>query len=505
MTHSPQQALRSSDILPELLKESNRLHWRNRLFMSLLATSALVGTFAPHFLPSFSKESKLSLLASGIASTSAFFAMSQLNDRKNKVHNALYKANNEAIKHTLSRLIVEQKIIGTIDGKRQIAAFVDSLPAHERPRWVAEYDLHNLLTPQYAPEDEYEALNAKPDVAVLGSQSSLGEMKKSMAVDWDFSWLDEEFVTSSKIVVGDMGSGKSSYLALEAKLFLEHNEDGELRISDTHYDEEESKWLLGVPPEVLKDKYLVDTVEATMDIFEYMYAELNRRIENKDRKGHPIKFICDEYIAFMESLNPAQVTRLTKILTLFGYQSRKYNMYITLGLHSLKQKMNGIDSSILNNFYQLFLGDSLSDITVKTGANFDIKKICEELEILRRAVPKNEGFPVTAKRRNSPPQTCLLPFIGEEDYKVNYIAAPKDSPKSPTENPKGDRNTSPEALNMPRPSNKIPDYYQEMKVWIASLSSFPSDGSLWEKWQELTGQRLHTAGLKALKDFLSKP
>ncbi|MFM6349006.1 MAG: hypothetical protein ACKPFK_28280, partial [Dolichospermum sp.] len=177
---------------------------------------------------------------------------------------------------------------------------------------------------------------------------------------------------------------------------LTHYPDGELRIGDKHFDENESQWLPGVPTNILLNQFVAKKPEQILKMFRRAKQLLDYRIEGGIKQKHseckPFKLICDEFEGFVMGLTDAEKAEVMNIIAQTQDEGRKYLINITLGMHSLKEKRIGIDSSVLFQMDVLCLGSALADPNTKFPTYFDSKSLLKRQIELQRTLKKSQGF-----------------------------------------------------------------------------------------------------------------
>lgn len=442
------------------------------------AAGAIVGIGAPMLLaPHLPRLAKLSSLLLGVTSSLSLTYSIAARQKNEKILNSLDAAQSAYLKQSLAAEVAKETTWAKIDAQRQLAAKISRLPIHEQGRWIAQYQLQGII-PQLEPLPER---GSSPATGFsIGSQSSLSDMGGGVEVD--YSWLDSSWLGSSKAVFGSRGSGKSTYLSYETLSFLQENPEGELRIGDLHYDEDESQWLPGVPPSVLLDRYLARKPEDILKCFRYCDRVLKERVEQGKKSEHPIYFVCDEFVGFMNRLSKEERDEVAKIIENNSFEARKYKVSIVLGLHSLKKGICNIDSSaLLSGMNVLCLGSSLSDPATKFPADFDIKQLLLEQQQFQAVLP--EGYACVMRKLGDAPQVVAIPHIDMSGVSVSSASGDRAEEVS---------------------THSAEDPVASIAAWYHSLPSPPSDEKLIQKWYELTGVELNVEGLDEVRKYLSE-
>lgn len=441
-----------------------------RVVLGVFAAGAIIGTFSPLLCPNMDRLIKSLSLGYGLASSAAFTLSTHLQRRKEKVYQSIDAAQLQELKTQMAHAIAYSSSAGKIEATRKLAAFVAQLPPWEQPRWIQQFGLQGLIEPPtieatVKSADSYQLLG-------VGNQASLDNLSDELTPPIDYSWLDERFICASKGVFGARGSGKSTYLSFEALQFIQIHPQGELRIGDIHFDEEESRWLPGVVIDVLLDRYVATKPEQVLALFRRARKLLRERVEGRDRKSQPFHFICDEFVGFMSRLSDDERKEVVEIIQENSFEGRKYGVSITLGLHSLKKQMTGIDSSaLLSGMDLLFLGRSLSDPATKFPSDIDAKRLLFEQEQLQSLLSSQEGRACVVRKLGDVPEVVVMPFIDLKSVTVD---------NHHSEN----------------------DWYEEITTWVQGMGRKPTPEEVRAKWESLTGQQLNDEGIKLLMEHL---
>ncbi|MFO0053478.1 MAG: hypothetical protein ACK53Q_11115 [Dolichospermum sp.] len=457
--------------------------------MATLGIAAAVGTVLPILWPNQIKEVKLIENIAGLSFATCFTAECFRRQRKEKTYQSIDEANYQIIKEGLRNTFVYEKAAQEINSKRELAAYVNRLPVEERGRWMGQYGLQGLVELPQVQQAVIEQPTQQP--ALKGSfnpsQSSFEQISDDLAVAIDYTWIDAPFVNSSKAVFGPKGSGKSVYLAYEAIAFLTHFPDGELRIGDKHFDEDESVWLPGVPADILLNQYVAKKPEQILKMFRRAKQLLDHRIENGIKSKHPecvpFKLICDEFEGFVMGLTDAEKSEVMNIIAQTQDEGRKYLINITLGMHSLKKERIGVDSSVLFQMDVLCLGSALADPNTKFPADFESKALLQKQMELQRTLKKSQGFACVVRKLGEMAKVEVIPFLDLSQFSFDVEPIQQQDTPQPT------------------PQDNI-NPYQIIGDWIKQLGRNPTDSELVQAWQQVTGISLTADALTLLKNNL---
>ena len=460
---------------------------RERQILAAFAVGAIVGTLTPLLMPKVDRITKLLFLSYGTASSAAFTVTAHLIQRKERIYGSIDRARMEALKLHMQQEVAYSSSVSKIGAQRRLAQFINNLPFWEHARWIQQFGLGGLIEPpaiEAMPEPEH----ALPGVVTAPPQSSLDDLVgDDVAIVPDYSWLDPKFICSTKAVFGARGSGKSTYLSFEAIAWTQINPDGELRIGDIHFDEEESKWLPGVSVDTLLSQYVATEPQQVLALFRRARTLLRDRVKRRDRKSKPFKFICDEFVGFISRLSKAEVAEVVDIIQENSFEARKYGVVIVLGLHSLKKGVIGIDSSaLLSGMSLICLGNSIADPATRFPADFNVKALLAEQQQVASLLQDKQGRAcVVRKLDEGMPRVEVLPYLDLDQYRVESVGG------------QGGINTNHTPSSSPA-SLTLDQLMEKMIAWIQSLDELPSPEQVKEQWEKLSGKSLTDDQLKAV-------
>jgi len=464
---------------------------RERQILAAFAVGAIVGTLTPLLMPRVDRVTKLLFLSYGTASSAAFTVTTHLVQRKERIYGSIDKAQMEALKLHMQQEVAYSSSVSKIGAQRRLAEFISNLPFWEHARWIQQFGLGGLIEPPAIEATAEEPHSALPGVVTAPPQSSLDDLvSDDVAIVPDYSWLDPKFICSTKAVFGARGSGKSTYLSFEAIAWTQINPDGELRIGDIHFDEEESKWLPGVSVDTLLSQYVATEPQQVLALFRRARTLLRDRVKRRDRKSKPFKFICDEFVGFISRLGKAEVAEVVDIIQENSFEARKYGVVIVLGLHSLKKGVIGIDSSaLLSGMSLICLGNSIADPATRFPADFNVKALLAEQQQVASLLQDKQGRAcVVRKLDEGMPRVEVLPYLDLDQYRVGG---------EESVGREGGINTN----HTPSSSAAfltLDQLMEKMIAWMQSLDELPSPEQVKEQWELLSGQPLTDDQLKAV-------
>lgn len=454
-----------------------------RLLLLTLGATAVVSTSLPLLWPHLPKEVKLTSNVWGLFSGLCFAGECHRRRIKEKTYSSIEDANHAIVKEHLKGTFTFEKATQEIVAKRQLAAYVNSLPVEERGRWAQQYGLQGLVEipqiQQAVIDQPRQAPQLKP--VFNGVQSSIEDISEDLSAPVDYTWMDAKFINASKAVFGPKGSGKSVVLAYEAIAFLTHFPEGELRIGDRHFDEDESLWLPGIPGDILLKDFVAKKPDQILNMFRRAGQLLRHRVDAGIKASHPdckpFKLICDEFESFLLQLSDDEKKEVMSIIAQSQDEGRKYQVNITLGMHSIKKERVGVDSSVLFQMDVLCLGSALADPNTRYPADIDAKGLLVKQMELQRVLKKSQGFACVVRKLGEMARVEVIPFLDLTKFSFEYEEVQPE--KEDTVN-----------------------WYRIMADWIRQLGRNPTDDELKMAWEKVSNQQLTDKGVKLLRENL---
>lgn len=230
-------------------------------------------------------------------------------------------------------------------------------------------------TKETIPPAIYKVPKAEVNVPESESESEVSEFSSEKVRGISFEKVDSEFdkvinilSKGSALFAGARGSGKSTALRYFLAKRLEARPDTQILIVDPHFDAEEDVWIPGFSEEDYKD-ILIRNPEKALDAVRAVYNEGLRREELNLRKEPPILVVIDEYQGFTTRSN--SVKEMSDIITYIQNGFRKFGVDIWVGLHSLKNKNCGLDSSATMQMNWYLLGNLINDTNTIVPDNWN--------------------------------------------------------------------------------------------------------------------------------------
>lgn len=485
-----------------------------RLALAGYFAGTAIGFFLPLFSPDMNKWSKLSLLSlSTVGSAAGTLALYSRRD-KERLYSILGKAQDEELKRELAVQVATNQTAAQMAGAQEIVDKIVSYPVWQWGYWGQKYGVTHLLPPleiPVSPSVEPQSNNIQLGGMNYPDIDELGGTEESVSSALSPDWMDDDFLSASKIVVGTKGSGKTTYLNFEAVRFLQLYPEGELRIGDLHNDFDEEKWLPGVDKDTLAKKFVAKSVSFQLALIRRAGQILRERVEKnlklKNGKVQPFKVIIDEVVAFFNQLEEDEIEEVLQIVSLCEFEGRKFGVFFTLGLHSLKKEICKIDSSVWANMEILILGRKiLTDANTKFPSDFNKKQLLAEFDNLKdllvsEGVPKNAASPCLVRKDDNAPEIVVMPNMESyvKNTRITFGSLPSENQSEDSTNTATTSiNTYPEPQ---REKKKSDDVFKEVQLWLEQLPEPPNPQQLALKWLEITGIKINQAALEALLKY----
>ena len=451
----------------------------------------LVGTLAtvslilnPNFVPD--KESKLMIQLLGLFASIGFVTTQKLSTTQEKIYGTFKDAQLKDYRTDVANKMAYTSTVSKIEGTRDTAYYVSTLPEYEQARWIQQFGLQGILPPEnYFKQQSTEEYN--PEVTIdLPKQIVNQQVKETEEkTGFDLSWLDSDFISSSKVVVGARGSGKSVFLHYEASRYLLENPNESLFIFDPHFDDlkPDKFWLKNLPLSILIERFVTKNHQEIYKKILALRDELNKRIDNNLRPPNvpKVKIILDEEENLKRRLKDDEFENVLEFFDLVQDEGRKFGFDITIGMHSLKKGNTGIDSAALGQMNWLLFEKAAYDSATKYPSDFDQSEIKRLAKVVNKQIDRKKGRCIVVISHDLPePIITALPYL--KPPTINLENEPTD--------------------NHCAESTDTPDYLSQLKQVIASLENTPTDGELAYLWLQISGKELDEKGLSLLKEML---
>ncbi|QLF85123.1 DNA translocase FTSK [Nostoc phage YongM] len=439
-------------------------------------------------------------------------------------YDTFVKMNREHKKNELSLNFGKAMIVNEVANEIDLASRLENLPSPAQLRYIEKYQLQGLLNPVVELPPESYIISEKNDQYSLSLNNDLHDLERETQID--LSWIDSQFVNSSKIVVGAKGSGKSVYLRYEAARWLIENPTGYLLIIDPHYDRrlEAKHWLSNLDQRIVMKMFL-SKFKDTRNHGEanewkgYLYhlrncwVELQSRINDSggdfdDDTETPVytkvKVVIDELENIKNTCNESEFKEILKFIDCVQNEGRKYNFEVTVGMHGLKKETTGLDSTTVSQMNWFLFEKACYDPTTKYPSDFDSREIKETAKVLSSNLDPRVGRTVVIiKQELTSPIITVLPLLKAPVIGQNVSGGVETQTveQSPVETYKTVETETP-----PESQTNFQKCYLALLKWCkdcqTQLNQLPDRATIAQAWQQLTGDELSDKALDYLIEKL---
>ncbi|MCC5640273.1 ATP-binding protein [Nostoc sp. CHAB 5844] len=487
-----------------------------RTILCSLGVSAVMCLSAPFFFHT-DKLSTGMLLGAGTVCAGLFGVSAQISESKEKVYKSLQEADLKALKQHLQGDAAYDYVTTAIAAKRRVAAYVNRLPEHERPRWIAEYGLQGLVTLPQPPARQLSPRPGipNPDIASIdedivqqvvnpGALQVLGAIAQSYPeyIRLDGAWLDQlcdaavnhdmtKRANHHFYISGGTQSGKSTLAGVIVNKIAAKSQSPAVVFGSDPKDEV-TRWLCRFTLKFDGMAKLANWITfATQQIDQ---QKKRVAVVGGSCVGVPELFMLQDEVDSVYGGGkglPGMVTPETA-KDLQGFWN--YIIKFTAGLkgHGIFMGQSplsgetGFSRPSLKNVCFLALGQTSAYILEHPQDFVNVKK--DVLEMLRQACElldkASVRYALVIPTRGNP----FIALIPEFDIQgMEQKQQPLD--ESSADNSKG--------VDV--------DWYEEIKLWFQQLGRKPSYQEIKLKWQELTGQELSEKGVTLLLEHLGFP
>ena len=469
----------------DLTKRS--LNRKRALKIAMIATTISLN-ISPLFCKDFvNKQAKLVLAFSGLISAIACCNLPD-SDYEEKLEET-YK--NTALKHYRAVLngevLLDEKEI-EISNQVNLANFVERLPDYQGDYFAPRYGVDKLISRYYIqgqeePEEEYT-----PESITIKNFWFYQAIKKHESDEnMNLEWLKKASVQSC-FISGKKGSGKSFLMRYLLLAYIEQmNENDHFYVIDPHRDEDEP-WIEGVDETKLVADGKISDGESAITTVKRIHDVLRSRIKHKEtyRKTQSrVRIFFDEVDSFSD---PDEQQLISDFIRAVENQGRKYGFTIVVGAHSVKKGEMNIDSSVVNSMLQILFPSVLMDKnSVLSGAIPNINSLKHKM---------------TQYKSDKQSDVRVVGICDDTDFYFSHV------PNLKLVNVETDNSTTntttqqnPNTVTQPTPYDMIADWCKEC---LEKHQRLPNDVELLGAWKQLKGVELTEAGLKVLKEYLTK-
>jgi len=491
---------------PLLLKE--------RMLMGLFAATAITGTFSPVIWSNQPNPSKLIQQLWGLFASGCFTAAAYTRKQKEKDYQAIDAANHKIVTEHLKGKLVYHHSKEQIESKRELAAYVNTLPIEERERWMQAYGLHGLVELPQIQEAVIDVPSRRlpgtsvpnPDIATVNEDAvqeiiNPGVMSRLRAIAsqypkyirLDEQWIDELCNSSALhnmsdrsnhhfMLVGGTQSGKSTLAGAIINKIAAMSQKPAIVIGSDPKDAV-TRWLC-------KFSRRFDGMESLTDWINFAIQVVEQRKQEIAKVGgtngiSEVFFVQDEidtcygggkgFPGLITKETALDLQSLWNFIAKFTGGLKCHGVFIG---QSPLSEATGFSRPNLKNLCFIALGQLSSYILSKPADFLNAKP--EIIELLK--------------------QVCEL--LDEEGVRYALVVPTRGNPYIaliPTFDIAGM-----EQKHQPQPQSKDKDidWYEEISLWVKELAHQPTPAELKVKWQELTGKELSDKGVQLLLEHL---
>jgi hypothetical protein len=491
-----------------------------RILLGALGIAAAVGTVLPILWPNQIKEVKLIENIAGLSFATCFTAECFRRQRKEKTYQSIDEANYQIVKEGLRETLNYELSMRKIEAKRDLAARINSLPPHERQRWMEEYRLHGLVE---IPQVQQAVIEPKqlpssrgipnPEVATFNEDAvqeiinpGVMAVLQELATEYpeyiriDNNWIDELCDSSA---VQDMGNRANHHFGLWGETQSGKSTLAGVIINKIAAQSQGAAYVIGSDPKNFVTRWLCkfskkfEGLESLPEWIKFATKIIDERQQEfeHNRKGaglSEIFLIQDEVNVVygggkgLPGTGKKQVTKETAV-NLQGMWNYVINFTAAMKVHGVFMGQNplsgctGFSRPSYKNICFIALGkvssyilSNPSDFLNVKGDILDLlKEVCELLD--KQGVRYALVIPTKGN-----PYIALIPVFNIDD--LEQTEKPQDAAQSEQK----------EDINP----------YHVIGSWIDKLGRNPTDSELVQAWQQVTGISLTADALMLLKNNL---
>ncbi|WP_375511788.1 hypothetical protein [uncultured Nostoc sp.] len=488
---------------------------KERLLMGMFAATAIAGTFTPVIFPNQPNPSKLIQQIWGLFASGCFTAAAYTRKQKEKDYQAITTANHTIVKEHLKGEFAYEQSKQQIDSKRQLAAYVNSLPESERERWMQAYGLHGLVKlPQIqqavieAPARQLTGYVPTPDIADVNEDAvqaiinpGVMQILEDMAMQYpqyirlDPEWIDELCDSASLhnmsdranhhfMLVGGTQSGKSTLAGVIINKIAAKSQKPAIVLGSDPKDaitrwlckfsrrfdgmEKLNEWVKFAVKVVERRKQEIGELASTNGIAEIFFVQDEVDTCYGGGKGFP---------GLIPKETALELQSLWNFIAKFTGGLKCHGVFIG---QSPLSEATGFSRPNLKNLCFITLGQLSSYILGKPADFLNVKPEIVELfkQICELLDKEGMRYALVIPTRSNP-YIALIPTFNIEGTEQKYNKPPEPSSEQYTG-----------------------DWYEEIKLWVDKLGRQPTTAELKAVWLELVGKELNDNGVALLMEHL---
>lgn len=484
--------------------------------MGMFAATAIAGTFTPVILPNQPNPSKLIQQLWGLFASGCFTAAAYVRKQKEKDYAAIATANHTIIKEHLKGEFAYEQSKQQIESKRQLAAYVNSLPESERERWMQAYGLHGLVNLPQIQQAVIEAPSRQlsgssiptPDIADVNEEAvqaiinpGVMQQLEELAAQYpryiriDSQWIDELCDSAALnnmsdrsnhhfMLVGGTQSGKSTLAGVIINKIAAKSQSPAIVLGSDPKDavtrwlckfsrrfdgmQKLSEWIRFAAEVVEQRKQEIGKLGTTNGIAEIFFVQDEVDTCYGSGKGFPGLVDKETALALQSLWN--FIAKFTGGLKCHGIFIAQSPLSESTGFS--RPNLKNLCFITLGQLSSYILGKSADFLNAKPEVIELLKQVCELLdkEGIRYAL-------VVPTRGN--PYIAIIPT-----FNIEGMEQKQDKP--------------------PEPNNTkwTGDWYEEIKLWADQLGRQPTVAELKAVWMQLVGKELNDNGVTLLMEHL---
>jgi hypothetical protein len=445
------------------------------------------------------------LLGAGTASSALFAIVARTIEGKEPLYKSLKEADNKALKQSLTGEAVKNHVITEIETQREIAAYVNTLPSQERPRWIEKYSLHGLVVLPAPPAARQSAPSPSgiptPDIADINEDDvqsvvNPGVMARLKAiasnnpkyVRLDGVWIDELCDAASLgnmsdrsnhhfYLAGGTQSGKSTLAGVIInKIAAKSN--GASAVVGSDPKDGVTRWLC-------KFSRKFDGMESLEQWIAFATSLVDKRkdaIASSGVGNMPELFLLQDEVDSVFGGGKGFPGKVDKSTAASLQALWNYIIKFTAGLRchgvfmgqSPLSGATGFSRPDLKNLCFIAMGQTSSYILDNPKDFINAKpEVLEVLQFTCELLDEARVRYALVVPTRSNPFVALIP-----EFDIEGLEQRQDKRDSES------------------------DWYEKIKKWVSELELAPTSVEVKTKWQELTGRELNEKGVQMLMETL---
>jgi hypothetical protein len=499
---------------------------KERWLMGLFAATAAIATFSPVMFNQQPNSSKLLQQIWGLFAGGCFTAAAYTRKQKEKDYQAIATANHKIVTEHLKGVFAYEQSKQQIDSKRELAAYVNSLPIEERERWTQMYGLHGLVELPQIQEAVIEAPSRQlvgsgfdipnPEIASVnedavqeiinpGAMQLLQQLASEHPkyIRLDEQWIDELCDAASLhnmsdrsnhhfMLVGGTQSGKSTLAGVIINKIAAKSQSPAIVVGSAPKDqvtrwlckfsrkfdgmESLPSWIRFATEVISSRKQEIGQTGGTNGIAELFL--LQDEVDTCYGGGKGFPGLVDKETALNLQALWNYVIKFTAGLKCHGIFMGQSPLSEATGFS--RPNLKNICFMALGQMSSYILGKPTDFLNVKPEVIDIMKDVCELLD--------REGvrYALVVPTRSSPFVALIPKFDITALEEKQEARSPEVEPKAPEKTRQGN-----------------PDWYEQLINWAREAEEVPTSQEVKRKWEQLTGQELNEKGVAFLLEKIT--